>query len=282
MEVPVINRISDIDVGINSMNDQSLLSRPFAVSSVGKLHHAYSFLKCGALLLLAFFASFTITKIKNLVLRLRHVDVSLPSPALVYDYDSDSDSSCSSDTSDDEDEDHDKEDDSVNGDSRVKRFSYYQDNEEKGIIGNVPWMMRRCSGSFGDLLSSGVVKLWENLDLEGSHDAVASFFNKYGASSSLSPAVFLAAEKKGAETVEVSAWDARDGFRMPALLAEWRQPGRLLGKIVRVNAGGVDKIYVEDDVNGEITVGDMRMVNGVMTGLTEADVGTMVRRRRRR
>ncbi|KAF8095779.1 hypothetical protein N665_0323s0045 [Sinapis alba] len=291
MEVPVINRISDFDVGINSMNDPSLLSRPFALSSLGKLHHAYSFLQWGVLLLLSFFASFTITRIKCLVLKLRNVDVSLPSATLVYDYDSDSDTSCSSDSSDDEeDNDDDKEDDSVNnGESRVKRFSYYQDNDDKGTDGNVPWL-RRCSSSLGDLLSwpdlggfgsNGVVKLWENLDLKGSHEAVASFFNKCGASSSLSPAVLLAAERKGSDAVEVSAWDAREGFRMPALLAEWRQPGRLLGKIVRVNAGGVDKIYVEDDVNGEITVGDMRMVNGAMTGLTELDVVSMVRRRRR-
>lgn len=289
MEVPVINRISDFDVKINSMNDPSLLPRPFAVSGVGKLHHAYCFLKLGALLLLSFFASFTITRIKRLVLRLRNVDASLPSQSLVYDYDSDSDdSSYSLDSSDDGEDDDDKEDDSVNGDSRVKRFSYYEDNDDKGIDGNVPWL-RRCSGSFGDLLSwpdlggfasSGVVKLWDNLDLKGSHDVVASFFNKYGVSSSLSPAVLLAAEKKGSDAVEVSAWDAREGFRMPTLLAEWRQPGRLLGKIVRVNAGGVDKIYVEDDANGEITVGDMRMVTGAMTELTESDVVTMVRRRR--
>ncbi|KAJ0235386.1 hypothetical protein HA466_0265720 [Hirschfeldia incana] len=237
MEVPVIYRISDFDVGINSVNDPSLLSQQFAVSGVGN----------------------------------------------------DSDSSFSSDSSDDEEDDGDKEDDSVNGDSRVKRFSYFEDNDDKGINGNVPWL-RRCSSSFGDLLSwpdlggfgsSGVVKLWDNLDLKGSQEALASFFNKYGASSPLSPAVFLAAEKKGSDAVEVSAWDARDGFRMPALLAEWRQPGRLLGKIVRVNAGGADKIYVEDDGNGEITVGDVRMVDSAMTGVTELNVGTKVKRRRR-
>ncbi|CAN6872992.1 unnamed protein product [Brassica oleracea] len=292
MEIPVINRISDFDVKINSMNDPSLLPElatlPFAVSGVGKLNYAYTFFKWGALLLLSFFASFTITRIKSLVLRLRNVDASLASQSIVYDYDSDSDSSCSSDSSDDEEDDSDKEDDSVNGDSRVKRFSYYEENDDKGIDGNVPWL-RRCSDSFGDLLSwpdlggfgsRGVVKLWDNLDLKGSQEVVASFFNKYGVSSSLSPAVLLAAEKKGSDAVEVSAWDAREGFRMPTLLAEWRQPGRLLGKIVRVNAGGVNKIYVEDDANGEITVGDTRMVNGAMTELTESDVVTMVRRRR--
>ncbi|ESQ34221.1 hypothetical protein EUTSA_v10008406mg [Eutrema salsugineum] len=282
MEVPVINRISDFDVGINSINDPSSLSRPFAVSGVGKLHHAYSFWKWTALLLIAFLATFTtlITRIKSLVLRLRNVDVSLPSQTLLYDYNSDSDSSCSSNSSDDE-EDEDYDDDKEDDDSvRVKRSGYYyQDNDEKGINGNIPWM-RRCSGSFKDLLSwsdlgglgsSGVVKLW-NINGERGH---ASFFDKCRASSSLlSPAVLLAAEKKGYDDVEVSAWDARAGFVMPALLAEWSQPG----KTVKVNAGDLKKIYVGDDVGGEITVGDMRMFNGA---LTESDGVTMLRRRRR-
>ncbi|CAH2033942.1 unnamed protein product [Thlaspi arvense] len=247
MEVPVINRISDFDVGINSINHPSFLSRAFH----GKLHHAYSFLKWGALLLIAFVASFTtlITRLRSLVvLRLRNADVSLPSPTLLYDYDSDSDSSCSSDSSDDEEDedyDDDKEDDSVNGGLRVKRSGYFQGNndDEKGINGNIPWM-RRCSGSFGDLLSwpdlgglgsSGVVKLWDHLDINGERSRPA--------------------EKKGFDAVEVSAWDARIGFVMPALIAEWTQPGRLLGNVVRVNGGDVDKIYV----GGEITVGDMRI-----------------------
>uniref|UniRef100_A0A1J3DP37 Transmembrane protein n=1 Tax=Noccaea caerulescens TaxID=107243 RepID=A0A1J3DP37_NOCCA len=288
MEVPVINRISDFDVGVN---DPSFSSRSFAVSGVGKLHHAYSFLKWGsALFLIALFASFTalITRIKSLILRSRNVDVSLPPPALLYDYDSNSDSSCSSDSSDDdEDYDDDKEQDLDDGDLRVR-----DDDDEKGTNGNIPWM-RRFSRSFGDLLSwpdlgghgsSGVVKLWDHLDIdkEGSHrNAVASFLTNCVDSLSLPPEVLLAAEKKGYDAVEVSAWDARAGFGMPALLAEWRQPGRLLGKIVKVNAGDVNKIYVGDYVSGEITVGDLRMVNGALTELTVSDVVTMVRCRRR-
>lgn len=285
MEVPIINRISDFDVGINSINDPSSLSRALAVSGVGKLHQAYSFWKWGALLLLAFFASFTslTSRIKTLVFRLTNVNVSLPSSTLLCDYESDSDWSFSSDSSDEDvDDDDDKEDESVNGDLRVKRFGYFHDDE--GIHGNIPWL-RRCSGSFGELLdlgSSGVVKLWDNLDFNGEgsqRNAVASFFSKCGSYSLLSPAVLLAAEKKGSDAVEVSAWDARVGFVVPALLAEWKQPGRLLGKIIRVEAGDVDKIYVGDDVEGEIIAGDMRMVNGA---LTESEVDRMVRRRRRR
>ncbi|CAA7035303.1 unnamed protein product [Microthlaspi erraticum] len=288
MEVPVINRISDFDVGIN---DPALSSRAFVVSGVGKLHHAYSFWKWGGLLLIAFLASFTAlsTRVKSLVPRLRnHVDVSLPSSALIYDYDSDSDSSCSSDSSDDgedEDYDDDKEHDLDTYDLRVRG-----NDDEKVINGNVPWM-RRCSGSFGDLISwpdlgglgsSGVVKLWDHLDVK-KEGTVASFLSNCVAASSLSPAVLLAAEKKGSDAVvEVSAWDARAGFGMPALLAEWRQPGRLLRKIVRVNAGDVDKIYVGDYVSGEIMVGDLRMVNDALTELTVSDVVSTVSCRRRR
>ncbi|XP_010499114.1 PREDICTED: uncharacterized protein LOC104776704 [Camelina sativa] len=288
MEVPIINRIGDFDVGMNSINDPTVLSRALAVSGVGKLHQAYSFWKWGALLLLAFLASFTslTTRIKNLVFRLINVNVSLPSSTLLYDYESDSDWSFSSDSSDDDDKDDDKddEDNSVNGDLRVKRFGYHHDDD--GTNGNIPWL-RRCSGSFGDLLdvgSSGVVKLWENFDFNGERsprNAVASFLSRCGSYSLLSPAVLLAAEKKGSDDVEVSAWDARVGFGVPALLAEWKQPGRLLGKIIRVDAGDVDKIYVGDDVGGEI-VGDMRMVNGALTEMTASEVERMVRRRVRR
>ncbi|CAA7036385.1 unnamed protein product [Microthlaspi erraticum] len=265
MEVPVINRISDFDVGIN---DPALSSRAFVVSGVGKLHHAYSFWKWGGLLLIAFLASFTAlsTRVKSLVPRLRnHVDVSLPSSALIYDYDSDSDSSCSSDSSDDgedEDYDDDKEHDLDTYDLRLRRFNILAD--------------------LGGLGSSGVVKLWDHLDVK-KEGTVASFLSNCVAASSLSPAVLLAAEKKGSDAVvEVSAWDARAGFGMPALLAEWRQPGRLLRKIVRVNAGDVDKIYVGDYVSGEIMVGDLRMVNDALTELTVSDVVSTVSCRRRR
>ncbi|CAN8313281.1 unnamed protein product [Cochlearia groenlandica] len=287
MEVPVINLISDFDVVIN---DPSLLSRPFAFS--GKLHEAYSFWKLSVLLLLAIFASFTsfATRLKSFVVCLTSVDhVPLPSTALAYDYESDSDSSCSS-ASSSEDENDEEELDQDDEDLRVKRFGYYNDNEEeKGINGNIPWIRR----SFGDLLSwpdlggfgssGGVVKLWDSLDLNGENGhqkTMASIFGDGGGviSSWLSPAVVLAAEeKKVSDAVEVSAWDARAGFGMPALLAEWTQPGRLLGKIVTVNGGDVDKIYVGDNVTGEITMGDMRMVNG---SVTESSV-KMVRRRRR-
>lgn len=278
----MINRIRDFEVGINSINDPSFLSRSVAVSGIGKLHQAYGFWKWGALII-AFLAYFTnlITRIKSLVVRLRKIDVSISSPTLFDDYDSDSDVSCPSlaSSDDEDDEDDDEEDDDlfscrrrVNGGFRVKGSEYY-DNDQ-GQNGNFTC----CSGSFGDLFSwpdlggigsSGVVKLWDHLDIDGGDDdgdddhrnVVASFLRNCGSSSSF----FLTAEKKGTDAVKVKACDPRAGFRMPALLAEWRQPGRLLGDIIGVNVGGVEKIYVRDDVSGKIAVGDLRKFNGALT-----------------
>ncbi|EOA35476.1 hypothetical protein CARUB_v10020686mg [Capsella rubella] len=309
MEVPVINRIRDFEVvGINSINDPSFLSRSVAVSGIGKLHQAYGFWKWGALIIafLAYFTNF-VSKLNSLVVRLRkNIDVSVSSPTLFDDYDSDSDVSCSSAASsddeeeeeedqEDEDEDEDEDVDSifserrrVNGGFRVRGSDY-----DEGQSGNCTWMRQRCSGSFGDLFSwpdlggigsSGVVKLWDHLDVGGGDDednenVVATFLKNCSLAASSSP-VFLAAEKKGVDGVKVKACDPRAGFKMPALLAEWRQPGRLLGNIIGVDAGGVEKVYVRDDVTGEIAVGDLRKFNGVLTteseGKTWWDVADVV------
>ncbi|ESQ28426.1 hypothetical protein EUTSA_v10018918mg [Eutrema salsugineum] len=285
MEVPVINRIRDFEVGINSINDPSFLSRSVAVSGFGKLHQAYGFWKWGALIIafLAYFTNF-VARIKSLVSRLRKIDVSITSPTLFDDFDSDSDISCSSslassddeDEEDEEDEDEEEDVDSiynrgmVNGGFRVKGSDYYNEGQN----GNFTCF----GGSFGDLFSwpdlagigsSGVVKLWDHLDIDGdgdgdddSRNVVSSFLRNCGSSSS---SFFLTAEKKGTDGVKVEACDPRAGFRMPALLAEWKQPGRLLGNIIGVDVGGVEKIYVRDDVSGKIAVGDLRRFNGALT-----------------
>ncbi|XP_010551256.1 PREDICTED: uncharacterized protein LOC104821925 [Tarenaya hassleriana] len=280
MEIPVINRISDFEVGLNSINDPSFVSRAFAVSGFGKFYHAYSFWKWGALII-AFLASFTtlITRIKILILRLRKIDLPLPSSPLLDDYDSDSDLSCSSSDEADTDEEEDEEEESsvswrrVDGDFHVRGSGYYIDDNDQGLSGNFMWRRRRRSGSFGDLFSwpdlaglggSGVVKLWDHLDFDKRRDVSAA----------QSSPVVLAAEGRGSDAVEVSAWDPRAGIRVPAMLAEWRGPRRMLGRIAGVSGGGVEKIYVRDDVSGEITVGDMRMVNAALTDLTESDVDT--------
>ncbi|KAL1223299.1 hypothetical protein V5N11_010874 [Cardamine amara subsp. amara] len=289
MEVPVINRIRDFEVGINSINDPTFLSRSVAVSGIGKLHQAYGFWKWGALIIafLAYFTNF-ISRLKILVIRLRKIDVSISTP-LFDDYDSDSDVSCSSSpvSSDDEqeDDDDDEDEDSLFSQKWVNACFRVNGDDDEGQNGN--FISRR--GSFGDLFtwpdlggigSSGVVKLWDHLDIDGEDDddddenVVASFLRKScftSLSSSSSSPVVLAAEKKGLDGVKVKACDPRAGFRMPALLAEWRQPGKLLGNIIGVDAGGVEKIYVRDDVSGKIAVGDLRRFNGALTE-SEAEI----------
>ncbi|CAN8243909.1 unnamed protein product [Cochlearia groenlandica] len=288
MEVPFLNRIRDFEVGINSINDPSFLSKSVAVSGIGKLHQAYGFWKWGALIIafLAYFTNF-ITRVKSLVVRLRKIDVSITSPTIFDDYDTDTDVSCSSaSSSDNEEEEEDDDDDDVDsiydgrrvkGGFRVKgQNSNFDDGQ--GQNGN----FRYCGGSFGDLFSwpdlggigsSGVVKLWDHLDIDGGDDdggydyddrrnVVASFLKNCGSSSS---SFFLTAEKRGDDGVKVEARDPRAGFGMPTLLAEWRQPGRFLGNIIGVDAGGVEKIYVRDDVSGKIAVGDLRRFNGELT-----------------
>lgn len=283
----MINIIRDFEVGMSSINDPSFLSRSVAVSGIGKLHQAYGFWKWGALIIafLAYFTNF-ITRLKSLVVtRLRKIDVSISPPTLFDDYDSDSDISCSSSVSSDNEEDEDDQEDDdedekdvdfiynkgwVNGGFRVKGSDYYS-NDDQGQNGNFGCF----KGSFGDLFSwpdlggigsSGVVKLWDHLDIDDGGDqrsnVVASFFKNCSSSPS---SFFLTAEKKGRDAVKVEACDPRVGFRMPALLAEWRQPGRFLGNIVGVDVGGVEKLYVRDDVSGKIAVGDLRKFNGALT-----------------
>ncbi|CAH8358873.1 unnamed protein product [Eruca vesicaria subsp. sativa] len=279
MEVPMINRIRDFEVGINSINDPSFLSRSVAVSGIGKLHQAYGFWKWGALIIafLAYFTNF-ITRLKSLVVRLRKIDVSISPPTLFDDYDTDSDVSCSSSPSSDDDEEdaEDKDEEDVDSiyDQGWVNGSFRARGSEQGQNGNFTCF----NGSFGDLFSwpdlggigsSGVVKLWDHLDIDGDEDGdgenvVASFLRNCGGAASPS-SIFLTAEKRGSDGVKVEARDPRVGFRMPALLAEWRQPGRFLGNIIGVDVGGVEKIYVRDDVSGKVAVGDLRRFNGALT-----------------
>ncbi|KAJ4874570.1 Uncharacterized protein Rs2_39588 [Raphanus sativus] len=289
MEVPMINRIRDFEVGINSINEPSFLSRSVAVSGIGKLHQAYGFWKWGALIIafLAYFTNF-ITRLNSLVVRLRRkIDVSISSPTLFDDYDSDySDVSCpSSASSDDEDEEDEEDKDEEDVDSIYDRGWVNGSFRARGSAQGQNDNFACFKGSFGDLftwpdLGGGVVNLWDHLDINGGEEegdgenVVASFLRNCGGSfsSAASPSsFFLTAERRGGDAVKVEACDPRAGFRMPALLAEWRQPGRFLGNVIGVEVGGVEKIYVRDDVSGKIAVGDLRRFNGALTDLTDAD-----------
>ncbi|XP_061974272.1 uncharacterized protein LOC133696183 [Populus nigra] len=317
MEIPVINRISDFETGISSLQNPSFLSQIFALSGAEKIHQAYSFWKWGALLL-ALVASFTtiINRIKILVIRFKNHPF-ISSPSLITnqedgDYESETDLSCSSSISlsDEEQEeeppstsrswwsidDHD-EDFCVRGSGN----RYIDDEWQNGNFR----LRRRRNSSIGDFFSlsdftneRNVVKLWDNLGLglgfnlnngSDSRSAVVSFYDInnernicsiFGSKCdsftavSPSPSVVVSAETNLSGHSSLNLWDSRVGFRMPEVFAEL---GPMLGKIVGVGGGGgggAKKVYVRDDVTGELTVGDIRKVSSPLVNVTESDVDT--------
>ncbi|EOY00135.1 hypothetical protein QUC31_014388 [Theobroma cacao] len=304
MEIPVINRISDFEAGINSLNNPSFLSQVFALSGIEKIYEAYSFWKWGALIL-ALVASLStiINRLKILIIRFRR-DHSLPSQPLLHDTDFDTDTDCSCSSSEDEREYEEPSTSQswrqVDENFRVRGSAHCIDDQWQ----NRKFTLRKRRSSIGDLfswaeeLTSGksVVKLWDNLglgfglDLDESDNVLnvydvnketklTSFFGgkcifqAVSAPSSSSAVVVSAGADSSFRRVAVSAWDTRLPCRIPSILAEWR-PKKSVEKIAAVNAGGVEKVYIRDDVTGELTVADMRKVSSPLKSLTESDVDT--------
>lgn len=299
MEIPVINRISDFEKGINALNNPSLISQ---VSGIEKIIQTYSFWKWGALII-AFLASFStiINRFKILIIRFRQkYHHSLPNQPLLddgTDFETDTDSSCAS--SDDEQE-YDEPSTSdqywrqVDEDFRVRGSGHLIDEQWR----NRKFTLRKRRSSIGDLFSwaeggKSVVKLWDNLglgfglDLDESDNLLnvydvnketkfASIFGEKSAiqavsATSSSPSVVVSAGVDSfARRFSVSAWDTRLNCRLPAILAEW-SPKKSLEKIAAVTADGVEKVFIRGDVTGKLTVGDMRKVS---SPLAESDVDT--------
>ncbi|KAJ6318322.1 hypothetical protein OIU76_013790 [Salix suchowensis] len=278
MEIPVINRISDFETDITSLQNPTFLYQIFALSGVGKIHQAYSFWKWGALIL-ALAASFTaiINRIKILIIRFKnHPFISSPS-LITYqedcDYESETDLSCSSSISLSDDE---QEEEST---SSTRSWWSINDHDQDFRV--------RGSGNryIDDQFQSGL-GLGLNLDNScGSRNAAFSFYDIskeqkicsiFGskcdnfAAVSTSPSVVVSAETNLSGHSSLSLWDARIGFRVPEVSAELRH---MLGKIAGV-CGGVEKVYVRDDVTGELTVGDMRKASSPLVNVTESDMDT--------
>ncbi|KAF5745257.1 hypothetical protein HS088_TW07G00840 [Tripterygium wilfordii] len=304
MEIPVINRLSDFEAGMNSLQIPSFLSQIVTFTGIENLLQAYSFWKWGALIL-ALLASFTtlVNRIRILIIRFRfQANQSLPTKPLIEDddYDSESDSSCSS--SDDE-----EDEPAASPSSPRWRPTEYLDFRVSGSAHSIDdrWKnsdlklrRRRSSCSLGDLLSfselankKSVVKLWDNLsnlglgldlnrnsfgdEIDTAGLDIASIFGWNSRISAVpassSPAVVVSASTNESKNVELKVWDTRAAFQLPAIIAEWRPT---LGKIVGVYTGGVDKVYVRDDGSGDLTVGDMRKASSPLENLTESDSET--------
>ncbi|KAK7306926.1 hypothetical protein VNO77_39560 [Canavalia gladiata] len=300
MQVPLIDRINDLQVGLNSLHNPSFPSQiTTSFSGIQSVSIAYNFCKWSAVIL-ALVATFgsIINRITIFIIRLRKKAPSLPS---LDDYDdvySSSDEDYEIDDNDDDDltySSSELEDDPSASSSynrldeffRVRGTGHYFDDEFH--TQNDTQNHKRCR-SIGDIFSlselansKSVVKLWDSigfglgLDFDDNEDGVVSPYEVSNgkqpvpASSTASPAVVLSAGEGACGNLALEIWDTRLRRRKPTVVAEW---GPTMGKTVRVESGGVQKVYVRDDGRYGLTVGDMRKVTTPLGNVTESDTDT--------
>lgn len=267
MEIPVLNRMTDFEASINSLNKPTL-ELDFVNFSL-----PIQFCKWGALFLaLAYaFTSFAY-KVKILILHFNRKSKSLlataSDPFLSHfsdefsSSDDENDDVCSS-SDDNDDEKEEKSTSSsyddltrFNEDFRVKGgFCNFGENQGQ----NRKFRLRRRRSIAGDnfsLLSdlvsgNGVVKLWES--------GIPSV--------SISPAVIFTAGAGEDGKFGLGLWDFRTRLESPAVQAEWRSDRR--GKAVGIDTGRTGKVYVSDDVSMGLSVGDVRRLDTPLEYLTE-------------
>ncbi|XP_061991493.1 uncharacterized protein LOC133709691 [Rosa rugosa] len=295
MEIPVVNRISDFELPSPSFQSQA-----FSISGIEKVYSVWTW---GALIL-AVIASFgtIITRINFVIIRrLRHKTAEplcLREEDDFSDIDDDDDEtysvSTSSSVSDEEDEE--EEDDRRDEDFNVSGADRGRNRNLRLRRGRSFAGLNLNRFSWSDFASGkSVVKLWDNLalglDLDDDSDdeysgtgrtvsvydmnkqkKINSFFAgsfQVPAATTSSRSTILTADTNASGRVALGVWDTRVGSRIPAMLAEW---GPQIGRIVGVSSGGVDKVYVKDDVTGAVMVGDVRKVGAPLRNVTDADV----------
>lgn len=141
----------------------------------------------------------------------------------------------------------------------------------------------RRQHSIGDFFSllelangDNVVKLWDSigfglgLDFDEYEDGVISSTNPHAplTSAASSPDVIVSAGEGAHGNLAVEIWDTRLRRRKPSVVAEW---GPTVGNTLRVESGGVQKVYVRDNGRQRLTVGDMRKVSFPLGNVTESD-----------
>ncbi|XP_077252701.1 uncharacterized protein LOC143892121 [Tasmannia lanceolata] len=268
MEIPIMSTVSGFEAGINSLQNPSLISRIFTLSGIGEIPELHSFWTWGALIL-ALIATFSrvLNRTKLILFRIPNPSSSISDPLLNFTDDDETSSS-----SDDEDDCNDLFSSSMVG-------PFVNQTEEDFRVAN--------SGKFdenqGQICklkpSSSVVKLWDGLGMGldncsgfismwdlNKGEIVRSFTTGGGQIPAIcvtSPEVMVSA---GVDSLRV--WDSRVGSQIPVTVAEW-EPRRK--KIGGIDSGGVEKVYVRDDVGSAPVVRDLR---NVRTPLTESDVQT--------
>lgn len=270
------------EINIISLQNPSLISRVF---SLEKVPQTFNFWKWGALILaiLATFSSL-IRKIKLLFIYIRKIKPSAE-PLLQYlgeDFDlsdddycgDDNDDKCSSaaSVSDADDEDL-LLDEPIDKDFTVAGSSFYfngqgqnshlRSRRRTNCLEKFPW----TEFSAG----KNVVKLWDNLSLglgldyeyEDLSRSVVSLWDLNQQEKIPAVAMGTLSMENG---VVFAAYDNRMKSDTPAVRADWAT-----GTFVGVDSSGVGKVYVRDEVNGGLTVGDMRNVKTPLEKITEID-----------
>ncbi|XP_027364791.1 uncharacterized protein LOC113871900 [Abrus precatorius] len=268
---------------IHSLHHYLLNQNPLFLSQLQSSSLAYTLCKWGALTL-ALLASI-------LFVRFRPNTTAIPLLIADCDYsDTDDDddgissspsmSSLSSEIEDNE-EKKEKEEDRRGEYFRLKGSS----NDDGGFL------RRRSIGEFLSLSeianSKNVVKLWDTIGFglgfgfdysdSSSDESVVSIYGvneEHGLQpvptrKPPTPAVVVSAGENASGNLALRVWDTRLRRRIPAVIAEW---GPSVGKIVGVESGGVQKVYVRDDGRYGLTVGDMRNVRSPLEDVTESHI----------
>ncbi|KAI6686178.1 hypothetical protein NL676_032091 [Syzygium grande] len=311
MEMPVINRISDFEAGISSLQDPSFLSQ-FLSFSVRTISQAYGFWKWGALVL-ALVASFgtIVNRIRFLIIKYQNDLVSDP-PSQSRPFlrscldrseedDAWSSSSCSAPSSETEEDEIELvssplEDPPRNGEVFVVKGS--ASSQREGVSSN----LRRRRSFFCDHLSgccdrTDVVKLWNlgleiGLDPEGESptsfgDAISvtdlntgQRLSSFSSGTSGIPAISASPLRSRAAIVSAGVSSSGNmALRVWDTRTRRRAPAiiaewapRPAGSVERVGCGGVEKLFLE--AGGELMLGDMRNVSSPLKRAAEADVET--------
>ncbi|KAL1357314.1 hypothetical protein HN51_009244 [Arachis hypogaea] len=304
MQVPLIDRLNDLQAGLSTLQNPSFPSQITSTSIAGiqSVSIAYSFCKWGALILaLVATVGGIFNRVTIFIIRFRNKAPSLPSISFSSDDDytsSDNDDAISDLSSSSEFEDgHENELSVFSSFQRVNEYFRVRGANGNDVVdeddvqnqNDNSWLKRRRS--IGDIFSlseiansKSVVKLWDSIgfglgldfdDYEERLDGVVSGYDIHdepsGSTAAASRSVVLSAGEGARGNLAVKIWDTRLRKRKPTVVAEW---GRSVGKNVRVESGGVQKVYVTDEGRYGVTVGDMRKVLTPLGNVTESDADT--------
>ncbi|THG14519.1 hypothetical protein TEA_001999 [Camellia sinensis var. sinensis] len=118
--------------------------------------------------------------------------------------------------------------------------------------------------------SESVVSIWD-LNRDVKINSFSGMRCQIPAVAMSSPAEVILSGSNNEGNVLLGLYDTRVVGQIPAIYSEWR-PGR--GRVVGIDSGGAEKVYVVDDVSRKLTVGDLRRVNTPLEDLTESDGDT--------